>query len=246
MIPKIIHFCWLSGDKYPPLIERCIASWKEKLSDYEFILWDTNKFDLNESKWVKQAFEAKKYAFAADYIRLYAVYNYGGIYLDSDVEVVKKFDDLLKLPYFIGTEGYGLLEAGIFGAEKGTSWIGDCLKHYENRNFIKNDESIDTRTLPSIMGEQIRKNRSIIEISGREIFQLNKDEYSNDLFIFPKDYFSPKDPLTLDVNLTNNSYCIHHFDGSWLSPWIRYRRKLRSLLLPTNVYLFLFKIFIKE
>ena len=93
MIPKIIHFCWLSDDKFPDVIEKCMASWHKKLPDYEFILWDTNRFNLEDSTWVKQAFESKKYAFAADYIRLFAVFNYGGIYMDTDIEVLKKFDD---------------------------------------------------------------------------------------------------------------------------------------------------------
>ena len=87
MIPKQIHLCWLSGDPYPAKIEKCLASWKKHLPDYEVVLWDTERFDLESVPWVKQAFEAKKYAFAADYIRFYALYNYGGIYLDSDVEV---------------------------------------------------------------------------------------------------------------------------------------------------------------
>ena len=104
MIPKIIHLCWLSGDPYPPKIAKCLETWKKHLADYEIILWDTNRFDLNSSIWVRQAFEKKKYAFAADFIRFYALYHFGGIYLDSDVEVLKSFDDLLDLPYFMGVE----------------------------------------------------------------------------------------------------------------------------------------------
>lgn len=99
MIPKIIHLCWLSGDPYPPKIQKCLESWKKFLPEYEVMLWDGNRFDLNSSSWVAQAF-AKKYAFAADYIRMYALYHYGGIYLDSDVEVLKSFDELLTLPLF--------------------------------------------------------------------------------------------------------------------------------------------------
>ena len=89
MIPKIIHYCWLSRDEFPPLIKTCIDTWKEQLPDYEFILWDTNRFKLESNIWVQQAFDTKKYAFAADYIRLYAIYNFGGIYLDTDIEVLK-------------------------------------------------------------------------------------------------------------------------------------------------------------
>ena len=96
MIPKIIHYCWLSDDPVPETLQGYMKSWKEKLPDYEFILWNFNRFDKSSSIWVSQAFDNKKYAFAADYIRLYAVYNYGGIYMDMDIEVLKSFDDLLN------------------------------------------------------------------------------------------------------------------------------------------------------
>lgn len=96
MVPKVIHYCWLSGDPYPRLIKQCMKTWKEKLPDYEFVKWDLNRFSLGKSLWVKSAFEAKKYAFAADYIRIYALYHFGGIYLDCDVQVLKSFNELLE------------------------------------------------------------------------------------------------------------------------------------------------------
>ena len=121
MIPKVIHLCWLSGDPYPPMIQSCIETWKKYCPDYDIMLWDTKQFNVNSIPWTKQAFEAKKFAFAADYIRLYAVYNYGGIYLDSDVEVLKSFDDVLELPYFVCQEvDSNSIELAAFGAEKGT------------------------------------------------------------------------------------------------------------------------------
>ena len=101
MIPKIIHFCWLSDDPYPQEIQRCLDSWKKILPDYESWKWDRKRFDINAIPWTKEAFEAKKYAFAADYIRLYALYNYGGIYMDMDVEVLKTFNPFLKLSTMI-------------------------------------------------------------------------------------------------------------------------------------------------
>ena len=116
MIPKIIHLCWLSGDAYPAKIAKCLKTWRQHLPDYEIMLWDTQRFDMNSSQWVRQAFECKKYAFAADYIRFYALYHHGGIYLDSDVEVLKSFDDLLDLPYFVGAEKAQTPEAAIMGA----------------------------------------------------------------------------------------------------------------------------------
>lgn len=118
MIPKIIHYCWMSGDSYPSNIQKCINSWHKYLPDYEIWLWDSNRFDIESSMWVKEAYEMKKYAFCADYIRLYALYNYGGIYLDSDVEVLKSYNELLDLPYFMGLESKGIIEAATIGAEK--------------------------------------------------------------------------------------------------------------------------------
>ena len=157
MIPKLIHLCWLSGDPYPPKIQLCIDSWKKYLPDYEIMLWDTNRFDVNSTPWTKQAFEAKKYAFVADYIRLYAVYNYGGIYLDSDVEVLKSFDDLLHLPYFAGTEvGPDGIEMAAFGAEKGTGWVKFMLDYYQDRNYILENGEKNMEPMPPVMGNLIR------------------------------------------------------------------------------------------
>ena len=132
MIPKIIHLCWLSGDPYPADIEACLKTWKEHLPDYEIWLWDTQRFDVHATKWTEQAFAARKYAFAADYIRLYALYHFGGIYLDSDVVVYKSFDNLLSLPYFIGHDQIGGFEAAVIGAQKGCLWIKDVLDEYED------------------------------------------------------------------------------------------------------------------
>jgi mannosyltransferase OCH1-like enzyme len=125
MIPKIIHYCWLSDDPVPADYERCTATWKAKLPSYEFMLWDAKRFDINSVIWVKQAFEVGLYAFAADYIRLYAVYNYGGIYLDMDMEAVKPFDPLLRSGLMLAYENHKSknIEAGCFGAEKGHPYI---------------------------------------------------------------------------------------------------------------------------
>lgn len=156
MIPKVVHYCWLSNDPYPENIAACIESWKKYLPDYEFVKWDFNRINKNDYKWVSQAFDCKKYAFAADYIRAYAIYNYGGIYLDSDVEVIKSFDDLLVHPYFMGCEfNKKSPEAAVIGAEKGHPFFKKLLQYYEGREFVKKDGTLDRRTLPSIFREII-------------------------------------------------------------------------------------------
>jgi len=229
MIPKIIHFCWLSKDKYPDLIEKCVSTWKVKLTDYEFVCWDTDRFDLESNVWVKQAYESKKYAFAADYIRLYAVYNYGGIYLDTDVEVLKRFDDLLELPYFIGSEGNGIIEAGVFGAEKNCEWIGSCLDYYDGKSFIKDNGSFDTLTLPRIMMTQIMKSREIVEIRNNigSVLKFEEDK----LLMFPVDYFCSKNQGTGIIKTSDNTYSIHHFAMSWISKKYTFLPNLKRSLI---------------
>ena len=248
MIPKIIHLCWLSGDPYPPKIAKCLKSWEKYLSDYEIILWDTKRFDLNSSDWVRQAFETKKYAFAADYIRFYALYNFGGIYLDSDVEVLRDFDDLLDLPYFIGAEKAQTPEAAIIGAEKGCDWIKQCLDYYNNRFFVKEDGSFDIRKLPEIMVEQINKLKPLRVLSLKESLDIRKLDMQNEVLEFNDVFFSPKVFDSREVEITPYTYAIHHYQNSWFSPkakaYYRFRaflvklfglafvRKLEKLLMP--------------
>ena len=216
MIPKIIHYCWLSGDEFPPLIKTCIDTWKEQLPDYEFILWDTNRFKLESNIWVQQAFDTKKYAFAADYIRLYAIYNFGGIYLDTDIEVLKSFNNLLERPYFTGAEGLGIIEAGVFGAEKNSPWVKQCLDYYDGKAFINADGTYNTLTLPRIMMAQISKGRTIKEILPDNLDVNKQTNDDGTLYMFPKDFFCAKNHGTGVIEKTDNTYSIHHFAMSWL------------------------------
>lgn len=210
MIPKIIHLCWLSGDPYPADIQKCLDTWKKHLPDYEIWLWDTNRFDINSTIWTKQAFDAKKYAFAADYIRLYALYNYGGIYLDSDVIVYKSFNELLELPYFIGHDQIGAFEAAIIGAEKGTQWIKDVLDRYDGRHFIKEDGSYDMLELPIVFHHTlIEKEYKFHKLNDVVTFN-SKDK---EMFVFNGDFFNSRDAV--EVHRTKKSFCAHNYAGAW-------------------------------
>ena len=231
-IPKIVHYCWLSGNPYPELVQRCMQSWKEKLPDYEFMLWDMNRFDIHSVPWVEQACTAKKWAFAADYIRLYALYNYGGIYLDSDVEMLKSFDDLLELPYFFGREHYfdmidasNTIEAATMGCEKGNLVIKACLDYYKDRNFVKPNGEHDMLILPYAMA-LVFSRYTLKDIEGIEDF----DSDSKKICLFPMDYFSPKNTRTLEVDATKNTYSVHHFNGSWYTKAQSVHVKLRIKL----------------
>lgn len=227
MIPKIIHFCWLSKDSYPLKIQHCMDSWKRHLPDYEIVLWDTKRFDVNQSVWVKQAFEKKKYAFAADYIRFYALYHYGGIYLDSDVEVLRNFDDLLHLPYFLGAEYAGTIEAAVMGAEKNSDWVKECLDYYEDREFIKPDGAIDIHRLPDIMGQVLKEKKSIVNLSKDEVNTYDREDMNTHIYLFPNDYFSSKIFDSRRVILSPETYTIHHYQNSWFSgkAWAYYRTR---------------------
>jgi mannosyltransferase OCH1-like enzyme len=210
MIPRIIHYCWLSNDPVPENLKKYMYSGKEKLYDYEFVLWNFERFDINTSLWVKQAFEAKKYAFAADFIRLFVVYHYGGIYLDMDIEVIKKFDELLHHKIMLAYERNDVktLEAGCFGAEKYSPYIKKCLDYYDGRQFIRSDGSFDMLPLPQIMKNQLL------------------DYIDDETLIYTSDYFTAKSYLNGKTTITNNTYCIHHFAGSWKSR----TEKIKSLI----------------
>jgi len=200
MIPKIIHWCWI-GKEIPATIQNYVDSWKKLMPDYKIIHWNASNFDIHSVKWVEQAVQAEKWAFAADYIRLWAVYNYGGIYLDSDVEVIKPFDDLLELPYFLCVEKFpgNFIEMATFGAQKECFWLKDCLDYYKDRDFIKDENEFDCLILPIIATHILRKKY------GREGIK-----------VFPPDYFSPKHNITKEISITENTYSVHHFEGSWL------------------------------
>ena len=229
MIPKKIHYCWLSNDAMPEKLQRCIDSWKMKLPDYEIIKWDLKKFPLEKSIWVRQAYERKKYAFGADYIRLYALVTEGGIYLDSDVEVLKTFDDLLHLPFFICKENSPQgVEAATIGAEAGTSWLIKCLEYYNEKTFVDSSGKEQTAVLPSILQDCISRNFDICYIDSPLEFNVNK----NTVFVLPMDYFSPKNYVTKKIVITENTYSIHHFAGTWQPGW---KKTLLYLWVPFSI-----------
>lgn len=217
MIPKIIHFCWLSDDPYPAKIQQCIDSWSQHLPDYEIRKWDFKRFPKDKSDWVREAFEQKKYAFAADYIRNYALYHEGGIYLDSDVEVLKDFDSLLHLPYFFGYEnGSGCIEAAVMGSEPGNPIFGKMLKYYEGRHFVKPDGSLETLPLPQLKAKILADDFTIKDIERIEDFDSSPSVIS----VLPFDFFSPIHIEHRELQCTDRTIAIHRFAASW-APWYK-------------------------
>lgn len=233
MIPKIIHFCWLSGEPYPKNIQKCIDSWKEKLPDYEIILWDKNKFDINSVQWVKEAYSVKKYAFAADYIRFYALYNYGGIYLDSDVEVLKSFNNLLETKNFFCYEYTGLPEAAVVGSEKGQEWCKVAVDYYQNRKFINDDGTYNQVIAPLIMKYAIETTEKL------KLLDDCKSHKLENFNIYTYDYFSPKNGFTGKIQKTENTYAIHQFNSAWMKKSFKIKAK-------KTVHLFLISVLGKK
>lgn len=231
MIPKVIHFCWLSDDEYPELIKKCIDSWENKLPDFEIIHWDKSCLEKLNSEWVNEAYAAKKYAFASDFIRLYAIYNYGGFYLDSDVEVIKDFTELTKYPYIFGYEASikaDVIEAATFGAEKGNPYIKKCLDYYYNRHFINENNEYDMLPLPRVLKKCLAED--MVAIDDLQSFSFN----SNKIQVLPKDFFSPKSLIDGNIRITPNTFSIHHFTASWYNKKDKIKRTIFQNIVTKN------------
>lgn len=207
-IPKVIHYVWVGGNEKPEKILKCIESWKNYCPDYKIKEWNENNFDINSNIFVKEAYENKKYAFVSDYIRLYALYNEGGLYMDTDVEVIKPLDNFLVHSAFSGFENAVWIPTAVMGAEKGHEWIKLLLDYYENRHFIVNGK-MDMTTNVDIISALTRLFYDI---------KLNNQnqELKNGLFFYSNDYFCPKNYVTEKIELTENTHAIHHFADSWL------------------------------
>lgn len=208
MIPKIIHYCWLNNEPFPELIEKCIISWKEKLIGYEFILWDTKKFDINSNLYVKQACEAKKYAFASDFIRLYALYHYGGIYLDCDIKVFKSFDELLNRKAFTGFEDNHSVATWLLASEKGNPLFAEMLSHYDQRSFLFPDGSFDMTPNVKPITKTLVKHGLILNNEYQELDMIS---------IFPRTYFCPMIPGSNETDCYSEyTFAQHMFNASWI------------------------------
>lgn len=207
MIPKKIHYIWLGRGEKSELTNKCIASWKKYLKDYEIIEWNEDNFDINSNTYLKEAYQNKKYAFASDYIRLKVLYDHGGIYMDTDVEVIKNLDEFLNNKAFSGFENNNFIPTGIMASEPKNKWIKKLLKDYENIHFIKPDGSFDITTNVVRITNTTKENYDLNLISSYQDL--------GDVVFYPYDYFCPKDWNTGKILITKNTYTIHHFSGSW-------------------------------
>ncbi|MDR3227451.1 MAG: polysaccharide biosynthesis protein [Prevotellaceae bacterium] len=223
-IPKKIHWCWLSGEPLPKNLQKCVNSWQRIMPDYEIILWDKQRFDIHSVKFVEDACAARKWAFAADYIRVYALYTEGGIYLDSDVKVFRRFDKFLhnaafsSIEHHVGVKAwtnsekygssYNAIQAAVIGAEKNHNWIKMCMEHYHKTTFsLREDGSVNVDTSPDIFAHYAHIN-----------YGFKYDEHYNKMqkledgiVIYPQKVFA-----SAFSGATLNSYALHLCNKSWL------------------------------
>ncbi|HWJ78055.1 MAG TPA: capsular polysaccharide synthesis protein [Niallia sp.] len=220
-IPKIIHYCWFGGKEKPEIVKKCIASWENHLSGYKIKEWNESNFDISSNSYVKEAYESGKFAFVSDYTRVYALYNFGGIYLDTDVEVYKSFDDLLFHKSFWGFEQENYIATSTIGAEKGNKFIEMFLDSYKEKNFIKEEGSYDDLTNVAIVSE-ILKNKGL-KMNGQY------QEIEDIGVFYPQTYFSPFDYINCRKFITENTYAMHHFYKSWLPPRARFKSNIKTI-----------------
>ena len=185
MIPQIIHYCWFGNGEMPQLAKDCIASWHKYMPDWEYKLWNEDNFDVYSIPYTKEAYEAKKYAFVSDYVRLYVLNKEGGLYLDVDFEVYRSFDNLLHWNAFAGFEGskHAPLMMGVIASCRDGVWVKEQLGHYQERHFVNDDGSLDLTTNVKFVTEHMRMNGFV---------QNGKEQDYKDLHVFPVDYFCPK------------------------------------------------------
>lgn len=226
MIPKTIHYCWFGGKKLPGLAKDCIQSWRKFFPDYEIKRWDETNFDININDYVKEAYNAKRYAFVSDYARFWILYNYGGVYFDTDVKVINPMDDILCHGAYMGFESIEgqeplFVNPGLgMAAEKGNKFLENMLSLYDSMHFVDKNgvpclKSIVMYTSERLIEEGLKNIPGIQNISG--------------IKIYPKDYFNPSDYVSKKNIITSNTRSIHYFAGSWITPRERFMHMVENV-----------------
>jgi len=199
-----------------------MKSWQRHLGDYQIMEWNEDNFDIHSNVYVKQAYEAKKYAFVSDYVRLYALYHHGGIYMDTDVEVIKPLDRFLHHGAFSGFEDEVYLQSGTMGAVREHPWIKELMNHYHDSRFVLSDGTLDMTTNTAMMTNKCGKYG--LQLNGQ--YQV----LNNGVTFYPRTFFSPYDYINGGNYLTDESYTIHHFAKSWLPAHVRLRGEFKKTI----------------
>ena len=236
MIPKVIHYCWFGGNPLPPLAVKCIASWRKYLPDYEIREWNESNFDVNIVPYTREAYGAKKYAFVSDYARFWVLYRYGGLYFDTDVEVLRPLDDIVARGPFMGCERDAVLQSGKdrMGATApadapGLGLYRELLDMYAGLHFVNANGSLNQKTVVQYTTEVLcrhglRNTSEVQECAG--------------VWIYPKEYFCPIDYKSGVCTMTDNTYSIHHYSASWHSRGQKIYGFLKKYISPKLLHRF--------
>lgn len=229
MIPKTIHYCWFGGNPLPKLARDCIASWKKYLPDYEIKEWNESNFPYADYIFANEALTNRKFAHVSDVCRLHALKEEGGIYMDTDVEVLQSLDCFLHHTAFSGFENDDFVPTGIMASVKSGLWVQELLEYYDDKPYINKDGSFESTSNTFIITKIMKQKGFVMNNKFQEI-----DKY---VAFYPNEYFCPKSYKTGSINLTANSYCIHHFAKSW----IPFRNRWQNILKMKMMNIFGYK-----
>lgn len=235
MIPKVIHYCWFGSNPLPPLAKKCIASWEKYFPGYEIKRWDESNFDVNIIPYTAEAYKAKKYAFVSDFARFLILYKYGGLYFDTDVEIIKNMDDIIARGPFMGFERYikdGALEKnpglglGVapglgLGVAPGLGLYKEILDYYNNLHFETDENGTPLTTVVYITSDVLH---------AKGLRDIEEIQYIDGIYIYPAEYFNPLSVVTKRMHITKNTRSIHHYMASWKSD--SFMDKVKALLRP--------------
>lgn len=224
MIPKVIHYCWFGSGEKNDTIKKCIQSWKNNLPDYTIIEWNEDNFDYNLLEYSKQAYEKKKYAFVSDVARVKALYEYGGIYLDTDVMVYRTFDSILDNECVLGFEEGNYIATSFMACSKGNKLMNDFYNLYKSISFYNNDGTINTAT-------NVQKLTNMLVEKGLKM--NNEYQVINNITIYPQEYFSPYDYSNCISLKTKNTICEHLFLISWMSKKEQLKKSIKRIMAKT-------------
>lgn len=231
MIPKIIHYCWFGRGPLPELAQKCIASWRKYLPDYEIKEWNEDNFDVNIIPYTKEAYEQKKYAFVSDYARFWILYKYGGLYFDTDVEVIRPIDDIIARGNFMGFEtdpnpkqgDAGSVAPGLgLGVNPGLGLVKKMLDYYEGQHFVHE----------AVMRNQI----TVVHIATKVLLENGLQcvggiqKVADDCYIYPAEYFCPINVTTGRIHVEKNTRTIHHYAGTWVDKRFSLKEIVKRLL----------------
>ena len=229
MIPKIIHYCWFGGKPLPRNAKNYIESWKKNLPDFEIIEWNESNSNIDICQFCREAYNNSCFAYVSDVIRLVALYEHGGVYLDTDVQSLKPIDEFLECDAFVSFENEALLGTGVIGAKKGSEFIKDFLEIYKSKKFSNNTR--DSSLTNTVIAKEILEKKGIV-------FNNKRQQIKDYIDIYPSEYFSAKNSHTGIVRITKNTFFIHHFAASWFTPRQQFNYRVSLVLHKLGLWKF--------